>query len=1104
MIDIAARPLRKFDGEAFPKNIGEVNSFLKSKGVKQTLVKGQGYYYFMGPDTVEKWHEASVYTYRISDMRFKSWYAAWEGLAHNSRNHDTASASFVMPFSELIMDGRSVSLALKDVIANKLSHNSEKPIITWVGNEGLHLGDGYHRVIEAILKGKKSLRAIKGNRFATEFAGNNTWKPTKSKTFGFEVLGFSENDIKRAKSMINVDTASTLETKPEYNFKKTGGAFGKVRLLPGYTIYRNPVNDRFIVKDDKTKQTVGAGYKTVEDAVKDNVFRVPHLRDKATDMTTRTDIAAKEIILWGLPKGKTDRLYEKVLYTKAKTKEDVEKVKIMAAKDGWHGFRVTNLDLDEKPQFGKNLLRKDKAAETSLVKTLKSDISPSRKAIIRKEMFRAAKIARNRGFTEDFDLSGLRTLWTVALVHNRGLGSLLKGSAIDKCLKELLPELNKIKADKDTAGQINLAAFGNTGNILIDIQNGNTVLSRYKGFIKSDISYSLDMGDGTESREYSAQGIKLVALGLFEADNAAVNDDSWTDEADAKFDWDADLKTRTRIGEGAAAPAWQKGLYHHTKNLYRFGLTAHNIAKNKANVVNLIIAEFYAKEKRRVEPSQISQITFIKTKDKKLYAVFTVKDIDTAASINGKVYDDLEKAIRHAIQVLIKAGKIQNKNAFNFTMGDMWQLLNMINTDMQEEHHEPRRNRPRVAEYAGFNDGMLTGKFYNEMGLNDTHIKTALAKVMKAINTNTDEAHMIDEAAGNTSTADHYRGVAKWVSEYQVARKAGNVKLAKQIRNNIKAAIAKHDLDATRVWGSDPDSKNVDEAASIQLDLTESDASQIKDQLKAPYTNARVSTLGGKGRYSIGFNFSLESKDKWKNGIFENSRGAKFMLNHDGSLEHISGNLAKYPEKHVMRKSKVKSVADAIAKVNKFISEAPKLDTANKDVAMQNVTADFEDIARTGGVTAPVSGATKFWAAKELLESFRDYLEPDMDKAYVVLTDVDGETHHTMTSLDKAAVMVHVAKQKAMGRKFAVKHMHVADLSSQFSKDDVAAMMTDTASKLSSKDKMLTFAQKYPGWHSCAKDSVKYMNQLEKEGKLEVKKYNKKGVLDQFRLKEAA
>lgn len=53
---------------------------------------------------------------------------------------------------------------------------------------------------------------------------------------------------------------------------------------------------------------------------------------------------AKEYILWGIPKGKSDAIDAQVLYTQGKTPADVERVKKLAARDGWHSFRVQVLD----------------------------------------------------------------------------------------------------------------------------------------------------------------------------------------------------------------------------------------------------------------------------------------------------------------------------------------------------------------------------------------------------------------------------------------------------------------------------------------------------------------------------------------------------------------------------------------------------------------------------------------------------------------------------------------------------------------------------------------------------------------------------------------
>ena len=58
----------------------------------------------------------------------------------------------------------------------------------------------------------------------------------------------------------------------------------------------------------------------------------------------------RETILYGLPKGATER-YEEVLLLTNGTPESIERVKVLAAKDGFHSFRVAEVDLSTPPDF---------------------------------------------------------------------------------------------------------------------------------------------------------------------------------------------------------------------------------------------------------------------------------------------------------------------------------------------------------------------------------------------------------------------------------------------------------------------------------------------------------------------------------------------------------------------------------------------------------------------------------------------------------------------------------------------------------------------------------------------------------------------------------
>lgn len=65
------------------------------------------------------------------------------------------------------------------------------------------------------------------------------------------------------------------------------------------------------------------------------------------------DLDTQEMILWGIPKGQTDALYAQVLYTQAKSDTDIERIKQIAARDGWHSFSVQFLG--GVPNFSKGV-----------------------------------------------------------------------------------------------------------------------------------------------------------------------------------------------------------------------------------------------------------------------------------------------------------------------------------------------------------------------------------------------------------------------------------------------------------------------------------------------------------------------------------------------------------------------------------------------------------------------------------------------------------------------------------------------------------------------------------------------------------------------------
>lgn len=92
----------------------------------------------------------------------------------------------------------------------------------------------------------------------------------------------------------------------------------------------------------------------------------------------------------------------------------------------------------------------------------------------------------------------------------------------------------------------------------------------------------------------------------------------------------------------------------------------------------------------------------------------------------------------------------------------------------------------------------------------------------------------------------------------------------------------------------------------------------FNNRVKAPYVYTQVSTLGGASRASIIVKVSLDPKSKWVNDIFQNSRYFMVHIHRDGELDMFS----KSYKLEKMRKSKVKSLPEAVAKINKYISGA--------------------------------------------------------------------------------------------------------------------------------------------------------------------------------------
>jgi hypothetical protein len=92
----------------------------------------------------------------------------------------------------------------------------------------------------------------------------------------------------------------------------------------------------------------------------------------------------------------------------------------------------------------------------------------------------------------------------------------------------------------------------------------------------------------------------------------------------------------------------------------------------------------------------------------------------------------------------------------------------------------------------------------------------------------------------------------------------------------------------------------------------------VNSNIKSPVVKSSVSTLGGIDRAAIMIKLSLDDRSTWPNGIFENSRFMHISIDTDGTVEQFCKD---YKIAGKFRKIHVKSLKQAIEKINKYISE---------------------------------------------------------------------------------------------------------------------------------------------------------------------------------------
>ena len=74
-----------------------------------------------------------------------------------------------------------------------------------------------------------------------------------------------------------------------------------------------------------------------------------------SDETKERNTMEREILIYGLRSGETERYMEELLSTQCKTPAQIESLKARAGADGFHSFRIAFFTPGEKPDFAKTV-----------------------------------------------------------------------------------------------------------------------------------------------------------------------------------------------------------------------------------------------------------------------------------------------------------------------------------------------------------------------------------------------------------------------------------------------------------------------------------------------------------------------------------------------------------------------------------------------------------------------------------------------------------------------------------------------------------------------------------------------------------------------------
>jgi|GEM_PF-457809 len=176
-------------------------------------------------------------------------------------------------------------------------------------------------------RGPIKVVTVDGKRAAEEFLAS----VKRDGGNGMIVKGVKESEGPRSESVVAEEKYGVYRVYVRY------GKYGDKKPVP-YYLAGTPSSIRELFADPET-----AEYD--EDDNKLMPYKMAWERPARSEESAVTE--AKEYVLWGLPKGSKDQIDAKVLLSNGRSMRDIEKVKKLAGRDGWHTFRVQVIDLSK-------------------------------------------------------------------------------------------------------------------------------------------------------------------------------------------------------------------------------------------------------------------------------------------------------------------------------------------------------------------------------------------------------------------------------------------------------------------------------------------------------------------------------------------------------------------------------------------------------------------------------------------------------------------------------------------------------------------------------------------------------------------------------------